>query len=72
MYLYDFIMFLQTLVILLSILSFYYLFYSPVRPSCLILICFVPDIDPVAHEEERAEEAVKPPVEPKWQLDDVI
>ena len=49
-----------------------YLFYSPARPSCLILFCLVSDVGPVDVEAEHAVEAVKPPVEREWQPNDVM
>ena len=49
-----------------------YLFYSPARPSCLILLCLVSDVGPVAIEAECAFEAVEPPVESEWQPNDVM
>ena len=49
-----------------------YLFYSPAKPSCLILSCLMPNIKPVAFEAEHVEEAVEPPMEREWQPNDVI
>ena len=49
-----------------------YIFYSPARPSCLILFCLVSDIEPAAFEAERTKEAVEPPMDREWQPNDVI
>ena len=65
MYYYDFYNDLPTLVILLSALLDCKTVVSDT--SCLVL-----DIESVALEAERAEEAVEPPVERDWQPNDVI
>ena len=51
-----------------------YLLYSPARPSCLILFCLVPDIEPAVAEAEHAVETVERPLEREWNLslDDIF
>lgn len=49
-----------------------YPFYSPARPSCLILFYLVSDVGPAAVEVKPANEAVEPSLEREWQPNDVM
>ena len=49
-----------------------YIFYSPTRPSCLILFYLVSDVGPTDVEAERAVVAIAPPLEREWQPNDVM
>ena len=46
----------------------YCMFYSPARPSYLVLFCLVSDVELADVEAERADEAV----EREWQPNDVM